>query len=58
MWEFTAEENYQKEFYNGSIPGFQQGVHLEVEEDDGTKAFEKEHARIEARESTLASIRG
>ena len=58
MWEFTAEENYQKEFYNGSIPGFQQGVRLEVEEDDGTKAFEKEHARIEARESTLASIRG
>ena len=58
VWEFTAEENYQKEFYNGSIPGFQTGVHLEVEEDDKSAAFKREHARIAAREASLASIRG
>ena len=56
VWEFTAEEEYQKEFYNGSIPGFQQGVHLEVEESDGSAAFRKEHARIAAREATLSPI--
>ncbi|MFH1571427.1 MAG: mandelate racemase/muconate lactonizing enzyme family protein [Gemmatimonadota bacterium] len=54
VWEFTDEAEYQKEFYNGSIPGFQQGVHLEVEEDDGSAAFKKEHARIAAREATVA----
>ena len=58
VWEFTDEGEYQKEFYNGSIPGFQRGVHLEVEEDDKSAAFKKEHARIAAREATLASIRG
>jgi len=58
VWEFTDEGEYQKEFYNGSIPGFQTGVHLEVEEDDGSAAFDKEHARIAAREATVAPVRG
>ena len=56
--EFTDEGEYQKEFYNGSIPGFQTGVHLDVEEDDGSAAFRREHARIAARETTVAPVRG
>ena len=58
VWEFTDEREYQKEFYNGSIPGFQRGVTLEVEEGDGSAAFRREHARIAAREATIASARG
>lgn len=54
IWEFTDEGEYQKEFYNGSIPGFQPGVTLQVEEDDRSAAFRKEHARIAAREATVA----
>jgi len=58
VWEFTEEEKYQIEFYNGSIPGFHPGVHLEVEEDDKSAAFRKEHARLAAREANIVSTRG
>ena len=57
VWEFTDEGEYQKEFYNGSIPGFERGVTLEVEESDGSAAFKREHARIAAREAGIGSIR-
>lgn len=58
VWEFTDEGEYQKEFYNGSIPGFQTGVSLEVEEGEGSSAaFRREHARIAAREASIASTR-
>lgn len=49
VWEFSAEENYQREFYAGNIPGFERGVDLEVVEDDKSKAFAKRHAAIVAR---------
>jgi L-alanine-DL-glutamate epimerase-like enolase superfamily enzyme len=48
VWEFSAEENYQREFYAGNIPGFERGVDLEVLEDDKSKAFEKRHAAVVA----------
>ena len=57
VWEFTDEGEYQKEFYNGSIPGFERGVSLEVEEGDKSAAFRREHARIAAREATIISTR-
>ena len=57
VWEFTDEGEYQKEFYSGSIPGFQTGVSLEVEEGDGSAAFRREHARIAAREAGIAPSR-
>ena len=47
--EFTAEAHYQREFYAGSIPPFQPGVSLEVEEDDGSAAFARAHGAIAAR---------
>ena len=49
VWEFTAEASYQREFYAGSIPPFQPGVSLEVEEDDGSAAFASAHEAIAAR---------
>ena len=49
VWEFTAEAHYQREFYAGSIPPFQAGVGLEVEEDDGSAAFARAHEAIAAR---------
>ena len=57
VWEFTDEGEYQKEFYSGSIPGFQAGVTMEVEEGDGSAAFGREHARIAAREASIAPTR-
>lgn len=48
-WAFTDEAHYQREFYAGSIPPFQAGVDLVVEEDDRSAAFRKEHGRIAAR---------
>ena len=50
-WEFTHEEYYQKVFYKGSIPGFQEGVTQEVIEDDGSAAFRKAHAKLAEREA-------
>lgn len=47
-WEFSAEENYQREFYAGNIPGFERGVDLEVLEDDKSKVFQKRHAALVA----------
>jgi L-alanine-DL-glutamate epimerase-like enolase superfamily enzyme len=48
-WAFTAEENYQRAFYAGSIPPFQEGVHLDVTEDDGSAGFASEHESIAAK---------
>lgn len=46
VWEFTAEEIYQRAFYRGNLPGFERGVELEVIEDDGSPAFRRQHARL------------
>ena len=46
VWEFTNEEAYQELSFSGGLPGFQRGITLEVEEDDGTKAFRKHHRRL------------
>ena len=46
VWEFTHESRYQAAFYQGNIPGFEKGVSLEVLEDDGSPAFEKQHQRL------------
>ena len=51
--EFTAEAYYQREFYNGNIPGFERGVNLEVIEDDGSGAFKKQHKKLLEREQAL-----
>ena len=40
-WEFTAEAHYQQAFYAGNIPGFEQGVDLEVIEDDNRRGLPK-----------------
>ena len=53
IWKFTDEAVYQKEFYRGSIPGFERGVSLDVIEDDGSAAFEKLHARLREREAQI-----
>ena len=47
--DFTEESKYQQEFYNGSIPGFERGVGLEVIEDDGSSGFAREHGKLLAR---------
>ncbi len=49
LWEFTAEENYQREFYAGNLPGFERGVDLEVVEDSKSAAFKKRHAELVAK---------
>jgi hypothetical protein len=46
---FTGEEHYQREFYAGSVPPFQEGVHLDVTEDDGSAGFAKEHTTLSDR---------
>jgi L-alanine-DL-glutamate epimerase-like enolase superfamily enzyme len=51
--EFAKEESYQIEFYSGSIPGFCPDVTLEVEEDDGSAALAKLHARLVEREAGI-----
>ena len=45
-WSFTDEAHYQAAFYAGSIPGFQTGVYLDVEEDDGSASFAQAHAKL------------
>ncbi len=44
--EFTDEGYYQTAFYDGSIPGFEPNVTLEVIEDDRSAAFRRRHAKI------------
>ncbi|MBM3263798.1 MAG: enolase, partial [candidate division Zixibacteria bacterium] len=56
VWEFTDEMVYQPEFYKGNLPGFERGVHLEIEEDDKSAAFRKAHARLLEREAL--TVRG
>ncbi len=41
-------------FYKGSIPGFQEGVTMEVIEDDGSAAFRRAHTKVLEREAGLA----
>jgi L-alanine-DL-glutamate epimerase-like enolase superfamily enzyme len=48
-WSFTDESHYQREFYAGSMPPFQEGAHLDVTEDDGSAGFAREHAAVAAR---------
>ena len=52
-WRFTDEAVYQFAFYKGNIPGFQEGIDLEVTEDDGSDAFAREHEALRAREATI-----
>lgn len=52
-WRFTDEAVYQFAFYKGNLPGFAEGVDLEVIEDDGSDGFAREHASLLAREATL-----
>ncbi|HIG16559.1 MAG TPA: hypothetical protein EYQ31_04280 [Candidatus Handelsmanbacteria bacterium] len=47
-WSFTDEAEYQRAFYDGSVPPFQEGAHLDVTEDDGSAGFASEHAAIQA----------
>jgi hypothetical protein len=54
VWEFTDESIYQPEFYKGNLPGFERGVHLDVEEDDGSASFKKAHNKIAAAEALVA----
>ena len=49
IWDFTVEEIYQRQFYQGNVPGFERGVSLEVIEDDGSAAFRKAHEDLESR---------
>ena len=44
--EFTDEGYYQTAFYDGSIPGFEPDVNLEVIEDDRSAAFRRRHAKV------------
>ena len=46
VWEFTDEFVYQREFYQGNIPGFERGVSLKVIENDGSSAFKKRHKQL------------
>ena len=46
VWEFTHESRYQAAFYQGSIPGFERGVSLEVIENDRSAAFKKRHRKL------------
>ena len=50
-WAFTDEIHYQRSFYDGSVPPFQEGVHLDVTEDDGSAGFASDHEAIAARGS-------
>jgi len=54
-WKFTDEAVYQFAFYKGNLPGFQTGIDLGVEEDDGSEAFAREHARILQREASIVT---
>ncbi len=40
-WSFSDEQVRHEAFYFGVLPGFVRGIHLEVEEDDGSKDFDK-----------------
>ena len=51
-WRFTDEAVYQFAFYKGNLPGFQEGIDLEVLEDNGSDAFAREHEALLAREAT------
>ena len=44
--EFTDEAVYQKEYYQGNLPGFERGVSLEVIENDRSSAFNKRHKQL------------
>jgi hypothetical protein len=46
-WRFANEQQRHEAFYFGNLPGFIRGVRLEVQEDDGSRAFADLHARCE-----------
>lgn len=53
QWRFTDEGVYQFAFYKGNLPDFQEGVDLEVDEDDGSDGFAREHEMLLAREAGI-----
>ena len=54
--EFTRQGAYREQFYLGTIPSFERGVSLEVEEDDGSAEFRKRHEKLAAREALVPGI--
>jgi L-alanine-DL-glutamate epimerase-like enolase superfamily enzyme len=46
-WHFSDEQQRHEAFYFGKLPGFVRGIHLEVEEDDGSEDFTKRFADCE-----------
>ncbi len=44
--EFTSERVYYPTFGQGSIPGFERGVNLEIIEDDRSASFKKAHQKL------------
>lgn len=46
-WHFSDEQERHEAFYFGKLPGFVRGIHLEVEEDDGSADFDKRFAACE-----------
>ena len=52
-WRFTDEAVYQFAFYKGNLPGFCEGIDLEVTADDGSDTFAREHEVLLAREETV-----
>jgi len=46
-WHFSDEQERHEAFYFGKLPGFVQGIRLEVEEDDGSSNFDKRFAACE-----------
>ena len=45
--EYTRAERLERDFMDGNQPGFERGVELECEEDDGSVDFNDRHAAIE-----------
>ena len=46
-WHFSDEQERHEAFYFGKLPGFEHGIHLEVEEDDGSADFDRRFAACE-----------
>ena len=46
-WSFSDEQVRHEAFYFGKLPGFVRGIHLEVEEDDGSQDFDKRFTECE-----------
>jgi L-alanine-DL-glutamate epimerase-like enolase superfamily enzyme len=46
-WSFSDEQVRHEAFYFGRLPGFVRGIHLEVEDDDGSQDFDKRFTECE-----------